>query len=114
MSTTSKLTIKQSPHTAPYTIYKITISQFVYIGHTKDLVDRAKRHATDTRRTLGKLFRDLNCEMVVEHIAAAHTEDQAREVERKHIIDAAFEHGRNLLNIQHARCKSWIVDIDVV
>jgi predicted GIY-YIG superfamily endonuclease len=89
-----------------FSIYRITLGEYVYIGHTRDIYERAHRHATDTRRTIGRLFCELNCVMYVEHIDEAVSKDHAREVEQRHIELAKDQHGHLLLNVHHARAKN--------
>lgn len=103
--TTNRLIVKCPDEPVIYSIYKITLGEHVYIGHTKDLRDRATRHSSDTRRTVGRLFAELVCDMIVEHLEGAHTKQHAREVERRHIELAKTQHGHYLLNVQHARTK---------
>lgn len=84
-----------------FSVYRIIIGEYVYIGHTRDICDRANRHAADTRRIIGRLFREMNCTMYVEHIDGAVSKEHAREVERYHIELAKKQHGHNLLNVHH-------------
>lgn len=88
-----------------FSVYRITIGEYVYIGHTNDIYDRANRHAYDKRRKIGQLFCKSNCDMYVEHIGEATSKAHAREVERQHIEFAKIVHGSNLLNVHHARPK---------
>ena len=88
-----------------FSVYRITIGEYVYIGHTRDIYGRANRHASDTRRFIGKLFNETECEMCVDHIDEASSREHAREVEKRHIELAKEQHGSKLLNVQHARSK---------
>lgn len=88
-----------------FSVYRITIGEYVYIGHTRDIYDRANRHAKDTRRIIGRLFCESNCDMYVEHIDEALSKEHAREVEQRHIELAKEQHGHKLLNVHHARTK---------
>lgn len=105
MNNNNVLTVVGPTDPVKYSIYRITIGDYVYIGHTNDIHDRANRHATDTRRTLGRLFKELTHDMHVEHIDEACSREEARELEQRHIETAREQHGDNLLNVQHARQK---------
>jgi hypothetical protein len=85
-----------------FSVYRITIGEYVYIGNTRDLYDRANRHANDKRRTIGRLLCELECDMYVEHIDSPTTKEQARALERHHIKLAKEQHGHKLLNVHHA------------
>lgn len=86
-----------------FSIYKITIGDYVYVGHTRDIYDRAKRHATDTRRIVGAIFANSTHPMIVEHLCEACTKEEAREFERQIITSFKQIHKHKLLNVHHAK-----------
>ena len=89
-----------------FSIYRITFGEYVYIGHTRDIHNRAYRHATDKRRKIGILFScDSCCSMLVEHLEGASTKCQAQDLEREHIQREQERVGDKLLNTHHARPK---------
>lgn len=86
-----------------FSIYRITFGEYVYIGHTQDIHNRAMRHATDRRRKIGQLFLEVEGPMVVIHIDYADTKDEARLIEQAYIKREYALVGDKLLNTHHAR-----------
>lgn len=88
-----------------FSIYRITFGNYVYIGHTQDIHNRAARHAKDTRRIVGQMFLEVDEPMIVIHIDAADTKGEAMVIEQAYIKREFSLVGDRLLNTHHARPK---------
>lgn len=88
-----------------FSIYRITFGEYVYVGHTRDIHDRAHRHARDTRRIVGQMFLEVEDPMIVVHIDGADTKSEALFVEQMYIEREFSLVGDRLLNTHHARPK---------
>lgn len=88
-----------------FSIYRITLGTYVYIGYTQDIHNRAHRHATDARRIVGQMYLEVDEPMIVRHVDEANTIGEARVVERAYIKREFALIGDRLLNNHHANKK---------
>lgn len=112
MNNKKRVIVKGPQEPAPFSIYRITIGRYVYVGHAQDIEKRATQHARDKRRIVGQLFAKMSCDMLVEHIDAADTKEQARELEQQHIERETREHCQYMLNVHHASRKWDVIKLN--